>query len=267
MANTNLFSSLLNKAYYPTPFAIPRQTLLTAVDYFFEFLKLSNPIKSTIDFKLREENRRGDLGYKKRFASDDDYRDDKEFFHFHPEIFNRYQYFIDEHPTVLNFLTIASEIWLAAESTAKALLHQLEEQFPGAINAIFPEGKSETILRFLKYDWQTCGHYLAKPHYDAAAISLAIAEDKAGLRIGTDARSLELIQHKEDHAIFFISSNYKRVFGDHCPFKPAWHDVIQMDDTKIGHPYSRWAIVAFFVPYGVAELPRSFTHQCMKEST
>lgn len=264
MINDDLFPSLLNHAYYQTPFAIPNQAVLTAVEHFFKFLKLSDPIKNTIDFKLREENRRGDIGYKKRFASDEDFRDDKVFFHFHPEIFNRYQSLIDEQPILLNFLNAAHEIWLAAESTVKTLLAQLNEQFPGCVNSIFPSGKSETILRFIRYDWQTCGHYLAKPHYDAAAISLAIAEDKPGLRIGTDQRSLQLIEHQKDHAIFFISSNYKRVFGEHCHFKPAWHDVIQVNEKSIGHPYSRWAVVAFFVPYGIAELPRSATHQCME---
>lgn len=264
--STHLFSSLLNQAYYQLPFAIPRQTILTAVDNFFKFLTLTHPVKSTIDFKLREENRRGDIGYKKRLASDDDYRDDKEFFQFHPEIFNRHQHFIDEQPIIANFLNTAYDIWLAANATVTTLLQQLEEQFPGCLEAIYPSGKSETVLCFLRYDWQTCGRYLAKPHYDAAAVSLAIAEDKPGLRIGVDSTSLQLVPHQENHAVFFISSNYKRVFGEQCPFKPAWHDVIQVDETKIGRPYSRWAVVAFCVPYGVAELPRSFTHQCIEAS-
>lgn len=94
MMNNNLFSSLLNQTYSPIPFAIPHQSILATVENFFEFLSLSNPIKTVIDFKLREENRRGDVGYKKRVASEDDYRDDKEFFHFHPEIYNRYSNFI-----------------------------------------------------------------------------------------------------------------------------------------------------------------------------
>jgi len=260
MSNTDLLSSLLARAYYQTPFALSRQTILTAVAHFFEFLHLSTAVKNTIDFKLREENRRGDVGYKKRVESEEDCRDDKEFFHFHPEIFHRYQDFIAEQPIVSSFLNMAHEIWLAAEATVKSLLHQLEVHFPSCAEAIFPAGKSETILRFLKYDWQACGRYLAKPHYDAAAVSLGIAEDKPGLRIGTETLPLQLVQHQDDHAIFFISSNFKRVFGEQCPFKPAWHDVIQLDEEQIGRPYSRWAVVAFFVPYGVAELPRSVTH-------
>jgi hypothetical protein len=104
MNSKNLFLSLLNQAYYQIPFVIPRQTILTAVEHFFGFLNLSNPVKSTIDFKLREENRRGDIGYKKRFASDEDYRDDKEFFHFHPEIFNRYPTFRTKINDFYNYL-------------------------------------------------------------------------------------------------------------------------------------------------------------------
>lgn len=261
MISTDLYSSLLEQAYFQAPFSVSRETILTAVDHFFNFLELSDPIKNTIDFKLREENRRGDIGYKKRIASDEDQRDDKEFFHFHPEIFNRHQTFIDEQPILSNFLNIAYDIWLAAESTVQGLLQKLEQHFPGCGEIVFPCGKSETVLRFLRYDWQKCGRNLAKPHYDAAAMSLAIAEDKPGLRIGTDPASLKLVEHSTEHAIFFLSSNYKKVFGDQCPLKPAWHDVIQVDDQKIGHPYSRWAVVAFLVPYGIAELPRSFTHQ------
>ena len=100
---------------------------------------------------------------------------------------------------------MAYEIWAAAESTVKTILQELEAQFPGCVEAIFPSNKSETVLRFLRYEWQTCGHYLAKPHYDAAALSLAIAEDKPGLRIGVDPKSLQLLQHKEDHAVFFTT--------------------------------------------------------------
>lgn len=114
-------------------------------------------------------------------------------------------------------------------------------------------------MRFLKYEWQQSGKYLAKPHYDAGAFSLAIAEDCQGL--GRTPEQLVLINHQSGQAVFFLSSNYQKVFGDHPDFYPGWHDVIQVNEALAGKPFARWAIVAFIEPYGVDAPPREETHK------
>jgi hypothetical protein len=42
---------------------------------------------------------------------------------------------------------------------------------------------------------------------------------------------------------------------------PGWHDVIQLDETLIGKPFARWAIVVFIEAHGVEALPRTETHK------
>ena len=41
----------------------------------------------------------------------------------------------------------------------------------------------------------------------------------------------------------------------------GWHDVIQLDETYIGKPFARWAVVAFIEAHGVEALPRTETHK------
>jgi hypothetical protein len=115
-------------------------------------------------------------------------------------------------------------------------------------------------LRFLRYSWSKSGKYLAKPHFDAGSFTLAIAESEPGLRIGSCPENLQLVAHKEKEAIFMLSSNFKKLM-DTDQLSPGWHDVIQLNETIIGKPYARWAIVAFIDGHDVEALPRSETHK------
>jgi isopenicillin N synthase-like dioxygenase len=119
-----------------------------------------------------------------------------------------------------------------------------EPQFPGICGKICDHENTHLLLRFLKYEWQSAGKYLAKPHFDAGSFTLAIAEDSSGLRIGSCPDNLKLVDHKEGHAIFMLSSNFQKVMNTN-QLSAGWHDVIQLDETLIGKPFSRWAVVAF----------------------
>ncbi len=55
-------------------------------------------------------------------------------------------------------------------------------------------------------------------------------------------------------------SNCKKVM-DSEKFQAGWHDVIQVDETLIGKPFARWAIVVFIEAHGVLALPRTETHK------
>lgn len=116
------------------------------------------------------------------------------------------------------------------------------------------------LLRFLKYDWQSSGKYLAKPHFDAGSFTLAIAESSPGLRIGSCPENLKQVNHKAGNAIFMLASNFQKIM-DTQELSAGWHDVIQTDQTLIGKPYARWAIVAFIEGHGIEALSRSETHK------
>lgn len=252
--------SLCQHQYLQVPFSLPTNTIEEAVQAFFRFLQEPEDVKSHIDFNMSEKHRRGDVGLKYRNPDDHIYNDSKEFFHFHPEIFEKYSEFLKENPVVLDFMMKAQPIWKAGYETAYKILEKFEPEFPKTIDKIFGAKHPHVLLRFLNYHWAQSGKYLAKPHFDAGAFTLAIAESEPGLRMGSDPASLRLVEHKEDHAMFFFSSNYQKVM-DTQDIKPAWHDVIQLDETKIGKPYARWAVVLFIESFGVEALPRSETRK------
>lgn len=68
------------------------------------------------------------------------------------------------------------------------------------------------------------------------------------------------ICHKENHAIFMLSSNFQKILSG-PNLEAAWHDVIQVDNSFIGKAYERWALVAFIDACDVEALPREETHK------
>jgi len=255
-----LYNAILNQGFASVPFDISNTAIQEAIQSFMRFLEAPESVKTTIDFSIAPLHRRGDIGYRRRIATDHIYNDSKEFFHFHPALISRYLKYIDSHTVVKNFIDNAYPIWRQAYQTVQKILLSLEPQFPGIVNHIFDTDDVHVILRFLKYEWQESGKYLAKPHYDAGSFTLAIAESCPGLRIGTGPENLTAVKHKNGTALFFLSSNCNKVLHSD-KLKPAWHDVVQLDKTAIGKPFARWALVAFIEGHSVKALPRSETHK------
>lgn len=255
---------LTEQSYVSVPFDVSRLSIDSSVEAFFKFLELPNTIKNHINFTIAPKHRRGEIGFVHRSPEDDSYRDSKDFFHFHPAIFSRYKEFIEENSIVKDFMSKALPIWSFAYKTTYDLLSAFETKYPNTIAKVFDAKEPHVILRFLKYNWQESGKYLAKPHFDAGSFTLAIAESKGGLRIGSSPDNLKPIQHKDNMAIFMLSSNFKKVI-DTDIFKPGWHDVIQTEDQYIGKPYARWAVVAFIEADDVEALSREETHKWYNE--
>ncbi len=75
-----------------------------------------------------------------------------------------------------------------------------------------------------------------------------------------------------------LASNFEKIFNINknnenddrarhdIKLLPGWHDVIQLDETRVGKPFARWAIVAFIDGHGVEALPRTETHRWYSES-
>lgn len=252
--------ALQKRPYVQVPFDISHAQIDAAVQAFFKFLEEPDAVKEHIDFKIAKAHRRGDVGFKHRDPGEDIYNDSKDFFHFHPDIFDHYAPFIAANPVVADFLKKAAAIWDLAYAKTHDLLTAFDQKFPGTSAKIFDTPQPHILLRFLKYNWQESGEYLAKPHFDAGSFTLAIAESGPGLRIGTGPDDLELVHHAEGHAIFMVSSNFQKVIETET-LSPGWHDVIQLDQTLIGKPFARWAVVAFIEAHGVDALPRTETHK------
>lgn len=252
--------SLQEQFYVNVPFPISTDILNDAIQAFFKFLDEPDLVKNHIDFTIAPKHRRGDVGFKHRNPNNHIYNDSKTFFHFHPALFEQYRDFLDSTPVVNDFMTKANLIWDLAYTTVKEVLNMFEPEFPGIVDKVFNAEHPHLLLRFLKYDWDESGEYLAKPHFDAGACTLAIAESCPGLRIGSGPENLRLISHKPENAIFMLASNFRKIM-DTSAFSPGWHDVIQLDKTLVGKPCARWAIVAFIEAHNVEALPRSETHK------
>ena len=256
----NIHQSLLDQSYATVPFPIEPFILEAAIEAFFKFLREPEYVKSHIDFTIAPLHRRGDVGFKHRDSQDDIYNDSKDFFHFHPALFERYPDFLEAHPVVKDFVLKAQPIWDMAYKTIEDILITFEPTFPGICAKIFDTDPVHILLRFLKYDWQKSGDLLAKPHYDAGSFTLAIAESCSGLRIGSMPGNLTPVEHQSGSAIFMLASNFQKVM-DTDKVCAGWHDVVQVDKSLIGKPFARWAIVAFVEAHGVEALPRTETHK------
>ncbi|MGQ3888640.1 hypothetical protein ACQUW5_06355 [Legionella sp. CNM-1927-20] len=255
-----ILEELKKQSYIQLPFDLTQEQIKQAMTAFFQFLEEPKEIKQFINFSIAPNHRRGDVGFKHRQAEDHIYNDNKEFFHFHPAIFENFQSYLAKHQTVANFINQAKLIWDIVYRFLLNIFKLLEPAYPGIVDKIFATSRPHILLRFLKYDWQQSGKYLAKPHYDAGSFTLAIAESCPGLRIGKDPHHLKIVKHQPGHAIFMISSNYRKIINNDDLF-PAWHDVIQLDESLIGQPFARWALVAFIDRHGVEALPRTETHK------
>lgn len=260
MSPKDYFSMLVQKPYIHVDFPLNRSELEDAIASFFQFLEQPSDTKEHIDFKVAPRHRRGDIGYRRRDPEGDIYNDAKEFFHFHPAIFQKYEDFLSNNPLVNQFMMKAQRVWESAYGVVSNILQSFDSPFPGTSSKVFATDEPHVMLRFLRYDWQQSGEYLAKPHFDSGSFTLAIAESGPGLRIGRSPLDLEIIEHRENQAVFMLSSNFRKIIDTEI-LSAGWHDVVQLDDSKIGKPFARWAIVAFFEGIDVEALPRTETHK------
>ena len=200
----------LQKQYYAElDFPISRSILEEAAQAFFAFLEEPDEVKKYIDFSISDKHRRGDVGYKHRHGNNRKYEDNKDFFHFHPALFKRYKTFLDNHVVVKDFMLKALPIWQCAYDQIQAVLATLEERYPNLLNRVLNTDTPHVLVRFLRYDWQESGLYLAKPHFDCGSFTLAIAESDPGLRIGSCPEDLKPIKQHEQKAILMLSSNFQ----------------------------------------------------------
>lgn len=255
-----VYQTLKNQFYLPVSFPIDRLVLEEAIQSFFRFLEEPDAIKTHIDFTIAPLHRRGDVGFKHRDPHDHLYNDSKDFFHFHPALFEKYRDFLHQNPVVNDFVCKAHPIWVQVYETLNDIFCLLEPRFPGICQKVFDTEHPHILLRFLRYDWQESTKYLAKPHFDAGSFTLAIAESCPGLRIGSGPDDLQLVEHQPEQAIFMLSSNFQKVMASH-DLQAGWHDVIQLNESLVGQPFSRWAIVAFIDAHGVEALSRFETHK------
>lgn len=260
-SSTRIYQELKENHYATVPFLYDHQFLDESMQSFFQFLKLPEPKKNQLKASLSSKHRRGDLGFTYRQKSEGNtYNDQKSFFHYHPKLKKLYAQEIDSNPVLKDFIERADKIWHAAYATTKQVVERLEEYYPEIEEKILKTDTPHIILRFLRYDIRTPGKYLAKPHYDAGSMTLALAESGPGLRIGSCPDDLQHINHHDHQAVFFLGANINQLTqsGD---LKSGWHDVVQLGEKPKDNTYARWAIVVFIDGHDLEGAPESLTHK------
>lgn len=129
-----LCKDLKNQFYANIPFPIPRSTIEDAVQAFFKFLDEPDSVKTQIEFSIAPQHRRGDIGYKHRDEKEGLYNDNKDFFHYHPSIFEKYPRFLANNSVVNDFMLKAKPIWDLAYRQLKGIFVRLDADFPGTSN-------------------------------------------------------------------------------------------------------------------------------------
>lgn len=184
------------------------------------------------------------MGYAKRQKSKGAF-DDKEFFHYHPEISKQFSNINDQK--VKTFLENAEKVYSAATSTLSQFCKILSHEEPQFTNKFFKEGKIPRFyLRFIKYEEASLGSQIAAGHYDRGGFALALAESAPGLRIGPLNAAVE-VKHSDGCCLFLPGITLNEVTTK-IKFQKAWHDVIQKESKPYRPGVGRWAIVFFVDP-------------------
>ncbi len=229
---------LLSKSYTAVPFGRSQEEIAEVMAAFYDFLALDQQTLANCKSKLDSKSRRSDLGYEKRESSGSHF-DDKEFFHYHPALWEEMSVSMHENPVIYKFITRAHLMWEAARSAVQLPLAHLETRYPGTRIPYLVNNKF--ILRFLRYSpAKIKGELLAKGHFDAGSMTLAIAESAPGLRMRHSSGTMQEVTHEEGRALFFLASTFQKQVND-SHFHPAWHDVVRKSENN----EVRWALVFF----------------------
>lgn len=260
-SSAEIYGGLEKHHYVTVPFPYDHHFLDESMQSFFRFLNLSPATKNRLRTSLSSKHRRGDLGFTYRQKSEGHtYNDQKSFFHYHPKLKEMHAKEIEADPVLKDFIERADKIWHAAYFATEKVLSRLESYYPGIQAKVLKTHTPHIVLRFLRYDIRTPGKYLAKPHYDAGSMTLALAESGPGLRIGSCPQDLQHIAHHDQEAVFFLGANIPQLINPGA-LKAGWHDVVQVGAKSHDNTYARWAIVAFIDGHDVEGAPEALTHK------
>lgn len=217
--------------------------LTDAAHVFLDFLTLPEEDKTAICRTLPGEPDRISHGYMRRVATVDADQEEKMYFHYHPDVEVEFRDAIEHAgPKAEKFMDAARSVWARTRAIAGDAIDEFESEWPNSRERFLPTDKvPDLVIRFLAYQKQGHGEFLAKAHYDRGTFTIALGESAPGLRIGTPPVEVE---HKEGEVILMPATSFETDIDP--SIKPAWHDVVQRPGAELGNGNARWAIVGFF---------------------
>ncbi|MEK6940435.1 MAG: hypothetical protein AABW49_00865 [Nanoarchaeota archaeon] len=247
------------KCYAMVDFGIPGDQLKKAADAFIGFLDI--PEHLLFDMFLWHPNvphdsKNGEIGYVRRKKRKGHY-DNKRLFHYSPLLEDKIAI---QDGRADPFLRHAKQIYQESCITLNRILSALSFKYPAIRDKFYDDSiYPRFFLRFIAYDPETKGEYIATNHIDSGGITIAIAESTPGLRIGSKDGPKTMIEHHDGKAIFMPACTFPDATeGGFLP--QAWHDVIQINSKPYSDGIARWAIV-FFADLAMQEtIPVTKTH-------
>jgi hypothetical protein len=242
-----IIKSIKEKNYVEIPLSISNRELKEAADKFLAFLKLGQEIKNEFTVMVNDNDRGSHAGYIHKSKNKGD-SDNKEYFHYRgvtnkllSDVIDKYK----DNKIITDFLTSAQEVFKAGRESLRDVLKILDVKHPGIYEKIFSsEADKFQVIRFVKYNPEGIGNFLATPHYDRGSCSIAMSESASGLRAGRTEKDLDWVERDDNKAVFMPALTFNKDIGSE-DFPPTWHDVVQKSDDVIDKNTARWAIIFF----------------------
>lgn len=259
-----IHEELQERRYTTIPLQISCEKLVEAALAFEAFLGLPESVKEQLQGRLKEEDRGSRIGWRRR-AQESGHNDNKEYFHFNEHVYSiaGIDDVISAEPIVQNFLVAADGVYHVARAGITRVLSDFEGIAPGILSDFFPSGKqAHFYLRFLAYYGQENDEaIIATPHNDIGGLTLGLHESKPGLRMGAPG-NMQLVEHGDREAFLFPGYAFHQLFFEKFGYKPAWHDVIDVehDNARPVDEIVRTSIVFFTDMHNRPDIPQSKTH-------
>lgn len=259
-----IHEELQEHRFTTVPIPLSQENLIHAAQAFKDFLGLPETVKAQIQGRIKKEDRGSRIGWRRRSQEAGCY-DNKEYFHFneHVQSIPGISEVIAAEPLAHHFLEAADGVYRVARASITRILSELEGTSPGILKRFFPSGKPEHLyLRFLAYYGQESDEaIIATPHNDIGGLTLGLHESKPGLRMGAPG-NMQLVEHGDREAFLFPGYAFYQLFFDQLGYKPAWHDVIdiEQDNARPVDEIVRLSIVFFTDMCNRPDIPLSKTH-------
>lgn len=230
---------------------IPIETGLTPSDQqiamreFQEFINIDDRVKNTLVFPgVEGRGRNTKAGYFRKTE-----KDKKHVFHYTTAL----GHYLDQQNLTnkesKTFIDTAKEFY---DIAVRGLSRTLSEFQPLLKSVHFtPDGVSNHHLRFLSYDPMPGGETIAQDHYDQSTLTIAICEDKPGLKIGSGVDDINAHLRDPNESVLFPGYgwlNLHKQLGLSTEYLPAWHGAKQPILLPSEQSLARHAIILFANP-------------------
>jgi len=231
------------KVYFP----LNKDQLDLFAQSFLDFLGLPPAFKNNEDLHfLLNDRPSADVGYLNRIKGEVGARDNKQYFHFHPEAEIKFQHLLGKEKAFDNFMEQSRIVYDYCSATAAVELSRLDSRIGGVYEQFFDAHENRRpnfFLRTLAYYPTGDGDFLAEDHNDLAAFTFAFYQSHQGIQVDSP-KGMKPIEIGQNEALFF--KGLQPVIGLPADLNIAeYHGVVQKPAALINPAVARVSSVFF----------------------